>query len=176
MLNIWNKHFFSVVFFSVFLFISCSNDNQSHQYFPEKLGDLSLAKITQNQDATKIINKMHGKNLDESDNFIAHYGGNNSRNILYVSVYENDEKAKTNLMRMAMKMANNPSVFSPLTYDEMAKTVHFQTEGMGFKHYFYRTGNILIWWQVEPDKAEATYEDLRSYDFAVLKDRKKGQK
>ena len=142
---------------------------------PEKLVELGLEKIVQNQDATKIINKMHGKDLDKSDNFIAHYGGGGSKNILYLSVYENAEQAKTNLMGMAMKMANNSSVFSPLTYDEMAKTVHFQTEGMGFKHYFYRTDNILIWWQVEPDKAVATFEDLLAYDFAALKNRAKGK-
>jgi hypothetical protein len=39
---------------------------------------------------------------------------------------------------------------------------------MGLKHYFYRTDNILIWWQVELDKAEATLNDLFKFDFAVL--------
>jgi hypothetical protein len=42
---------------------------------------------------------------------------------------------------------------------------------MGLKHYFYRTDNILIWWQVEVDKAEATYNDLLKFDFATLNNR-----
>ena len=47
----------------------------------------------------------------------------------------------------------------------------FEIEGMGLRHYFYRTDNILIWWQVEPDKAVATFNDLFKFDFATLKKR-----
>ena len=58
----------------------------------------------------------------------------------------------------------------------MGDNVRFETEGMGHMHYFYRVDNILIWWQVEPDKAEATYNDLLKFDFAPLKDLAKSQK
>ncbi|MEJ2657095.1 MAG: hypothetical protein P8012_07845 [Desulfobacterales bacterium] len=148
--------------------ISCKTDNNS-KYLPQKLGDLSLAKVIQDQKATATINKMHGKILDECKNYIAYYGGNDSKNILYVSVYENAEIAKANLMVMALKMAGGSSVFSPLTYSEMGHDAHFETEGMGLKHYFYRMDNILIWWQVAPDKARSTYNDLLKFDFSILK-------
>jgi len=69
---------------------------------------------------------------------------------------------------MVMKMAEGSSVFSPLIYCEVGDNVHFESNGMGLKHYFYRTDNILIWWQVEPDKAETTYNDLLKYDFSAL--------
>jgi hypothetical protein len=136
---------------------------------PQKLGELNLIKVIEKEEATRIINKMHGKNLDDCKNLIAHYGNNPSKNILYISIYKDDEKAKENLKRMAMKMANGSPVFSSLTYSKMGKNVHFETDGMGLKHYFYRTDSILIWWQVEPDKAEATYKDLLKFDFADLK-------
>ena len=74
---------------------------------------------------------------------------------------------------MALKMANGSSIFSPLTPSKIGDRVHFELEGMGLKHYFYRIDTILIWWQVEPDKAVATYNDLLKFDFAVLKDRAK---
>ena len=140
-------------------------------YLPKTLGDLSLFNVIQNQEATRIIDKMHGKTLDDCKNYIAHYGNDSSKNILYVSVYENSETAKTNLKNMAMKMANGSPVFSPLTYGKMGENVHFETEGMGLKHYFYRTDNILLWWQVEPDKAETTYNDLLKFDFKGLNNR-----
>lgn len=127
--------------------------------------------MIKNKEATAIINKMHGKALDDCKNSIAYYGSNDSKNILYVSVYESAENAKANIMNMAMKMANGSSVFSPLTYGKMGHDVHFKTEGMGLKHYFYRTDNILIWWQVEPDKADITYNDLLKYDFSALNKR-----
>ncbi|MGA7144747.1 MAG: hypothetical protein WBY47_09615 [Desulfobacterales bacterium] len=147
--------------------ISCRADS-NFKYLPQKLGDLSLARVIQGKAAAAIINKMHGETLDECKNYIAYYGSHNSKNILYISVYESAENAKANLMNMAMKLAGGSSVFSPLTYSGMGHNVHFETEGMGLKHYFYRTENILFWWQVEPDKAKATYKDLLEFDFSGL--------
>jgi hypothetical protein len=151
----------------LFSFISCKAGS-NFKYLPQKLGDLSLAKVIQGKEATVFINKMHGKTLDECKNYIVYYGSNNSKNILYISIYENVENAKANIMNMAMKMASGSSVFSPLTYNGMGHDTHFETEGMGLKHYFYRVDNILIWWQVEPDKAKATYNDLLKFHFADL--------
>ncbi len=145
--------------------------SENNNYLPKNLGELNLFKVIQNEEATIVIDKMHGKKLDECENFIAHYGSNNSKNILYVSVYENAEKAKMNIKNMAMKMASGSSVLSPLTHSKMGDNVHFETKGMGLKHYFYRIDNILIWWQVEPDKAEATFNDLLKFDFGILNDR-----
>jgi hypothetical protein len=162
-----NKNISSLILVGFFIFISCSTGNNS-KYLPQKLGGLNLAKVIQNKKAAVIINKMHGKKLDDCKNYIAIYGKDHSNNILYVSVYENSEKAEKNIKNMAMKMANGSSVFSPLAHTKIGDFVYFETEGMGLKHYFYRTDNILIWWQVESDKAEVTLHDLLSFDFAFL--------
>lgn len=160
-----NKTLSVFILAGLFIFISCSSDHQS-KYLPQKLGGLNLVKIIQNKKATAIIHKMHGKKLNDSKNYIAIYGNNHSKNILYVSVYENSEKAEKNIKSMAIKMAKGSSVFSPLTHHKKGDNVYLETEGMGLKHYFYRTDNILIWWQVESDKAEATLNDLLTFDFA----------
>ena len=158
----------ALILVCLLILINCSTGNNS-KYFPQRLGELNLTKVIQNKKATLIINKMHGKKLDDCKNFIAYYGNNDSKNILYVSVYNDDEKAKTNLKSMAMQMASGSPVFSPLKHSKMGKNVHFETQGMGLKHYFYRTDNILIWWQVEPDIAVASYNDLLKFDFEILK-------
>jgi hypothetical protein len=165
-----NENISALILAGLLIFINCSNGD-IFNYFPQKLGGLNLTKIIQDKKAAVIINKMHGKKLDDCKNFIAIYGNNHSKNILYVSVYENAEKAEINIKNMAMKMANASSVFSPLTHTKMGGNVRFETEGMGLKHYFYRIDNILIWWQVEPDKAVATFNDLLKFDFATLNNR-----
>ena len=162
-----NKNIFALILAGIIIFFSCSPGDHFN-YLPQKLGELNLAKVIQNKKAAVIINKMHGKKLDDCKNYIAVYGDNRSKNILYASVYENAEKAETNLKNMAIKMANGSSVFSPLTHTKIGDKVYFETKGMGLKHYFYRTDNILIWWQVELDKAEATLNDLFKFDFAAL--------
>ena len=165
-----NKNISSLILVGFFIFISCSNGNNS-KYLPQKLDGLNLVKVIHNKKAAVIINKMHGKKLDDCINYIAIYGNNHSKNILYVSIYENVEKAEKNLKNMALKMAKGSSVFSPLTHTKIGDYIYFETEGMGLKHYFYRTGNTLIWWQVESDKAEATLHDLLRFDFAFLSSR-----
>jgi hypothetical protein len=159
----------ALIWVVLLIFISCTTGNNS-KFLPQKLGELNLTKVIQNKKANVIINKMHGKKLDDCKNFIAIYGDDHSKNILYVSIYENAENAETNLKNMAMKMVNGSSVFSPLTHSKIGNDVRFETEGMGLKHYFYRVDNILIWWQVEPDKAETTLSDLVKFDFAILND------
>ena len=165
-----NKNIFALILVGILIFISCSKEN-NYNYLPQQLGELSLGKVIQNKKATVIINKMHGKRLDDCKNFIAVYGDNHSKNILYVSVYENAKKAETNLKNMTLKMANGSPVFSPLLHSKMGDKVHFETEGMGLKHYFYRVDNILIWWQVEPDNALATFNDLLKFDFVILNEK-----
>ena len=173
MCSFLQKFFDSIPFIGVIMLagllsiINCSTNND-FKYLPQKLGDLSLSGVIQNKEAAAIINKMHGKPLDDCKNYIAYFGGNDSKNILYISIYENVENARANLMNMAMKMANGSAVFSPLTYSGMGNDAHFETEGMGFKHYFYRVDAILIWWQVEPDRAQTTYKDLLKFDFSDL--------
>ena len=165
-----NKNIFALILAGLFIFISCSTGDNS-KYLPKKLDGLNLAKVIQNKKAAVIINKMHGKKLDDCKNYIAIYGNNHSNNILYVSVYENAEKAEKNIKNMALKMANGSSVFSPLAHTKIGDYTFFETEGMGLKHYFYRTDNTLIWWQVESDKAETTLHDLLAFDFAFLNNR-----
>jgi len=165
-----NKNILALIGAGFLIFISCSTGD-NFNYLPQKLGVLNLAKVIQDQKATIIINKMHNKKLDDCKNYIAVYGSNHSKNILYVSVYENTEKAETNIKNMAIKMANGSSVFSPLTHTKIEDKVYFETTGMGLKHFFYRADNILIWWQVESDRAVATLNDLLAFDFAVLNNR-----
>jgi len=165
-----NKNILALLLAGLFIFLSCSTGNDS-KYLPQKLGELNLAKVIQDPKATAIINKMHGKKLEDCKNFIAVYGSNHSKNILYISIYENAEKAETNIKNMAMKMANGSSVFSPLIHTKIEDKVYFETVGMGLKHYFYRADNILIWWQVELDKTEATLSDLLKFNFAALNNR-----
>ena len=87
-----NKNISALILAGLFIFLSCSTGDNS-KYLPKKLDGLNLAKVIQNKKATVIINKMHGKKLDDCKNYIAIYGNNHSKNILYVSVYENAEKA-----------------------------------------------------------------------------------
>ena len=162
---------FILVLLSIFGFTNCGNKKSN---LPEKLGALRLSKVIRGNEATNVVNKMHGKMLEAKKYLIGYYGNGDSKNILYASVYENAEAAKADLMKMAMKMAGGTKVFSPLIYDKMGDKVRFKTEGMGLVHYFYRVDHLLLWWQVVPDKAESTYNELLNFPFTSLKAKETG--
>jgi hypothetical protein len=68
-------------------------------------------------------------------------------------------------MDMSMKMATGTPVFAPLTFEETDDGIKMKTKGMGFDHYFYRSNRAIIWWQVAPEYADATYRDLLNFNF-----------
>jgi len=142
--------------------MGCTGTNE---LLPQKLGELKLTNVIRGEKATKIVQKMHGKVLGASEYIIGYYGGDQSGNILYLSLFENEEAARKDLMSMSLKMAAGTPVFSPLTFEETEAGLQMKTEGMGFTHYFYRRNRTVIWWQVAPDYAESTYRDLLNFDF-----------
>ncbi|MFQ6606878.1 MAG: hypothetical protein ACE5DP_04440 [Fidelibacterota bacterium] len=148
-----------------FLLTSCTGKDG---LLPQQLGDLNLTKVIQGEKAIKIIETMHRKTLGTTEYTIGYYGGENSGNILYLSLFENADAARKDLMDMSLKMAAGTPVFAPLTFEETKDGIRIRTEGMGFVHYFYRSNRALIWWQVEPDRAESTYRDLLNFDFEKL--------
>lgn len=147
--------------------VGCTNRDTD---LPSKLGDLKLNKVIRGQEAADIVHKMHRKRLGAVEYIIGYYGILFSKNILYTSLYENADAAKAALIGMAAKMSGGTKVFSPLeTLGKMGDQVTFRTKGMGLVHYFYRDGRILLWWQVEPERAESTYKDLLQSKFTSLK-------
>jgi hypothetical protein len=156
---------------SVFIFVmsmslpGCMN---SKGELPEELGGLKLSKLIRGNRAKRVVNKMHGKHLGATEYIIGYYGTSNSTNILYLSVYENADSAKADLMSMAGKMAKGTPEFTPITtVGDMKEHVRFRTEGMGLVHYFYRVDNMLLWWQVALDKEKETCEQLLGFGFQV---------
>jgi len=139
-----------------------STNNESG--LPETLGGLELTRVIQGDKAARIVDEMHGKRLGAAAYAVGYYG---ARNVLYLSLYDSGEAARSDLMKMAAKMAKDSGPFTPIeTIGKMDLGVRFRTEGMGLTHYFYRTGSILLWWQVAHEKAGSTYMDLAAHDFS----------
>lgn len=144
---------------------NCSNPKSE---LPAHLGNLTLSKVVRGEEAQKILVEMHGKSLGTDDYVIGYYGAETDNNILYISKFNNPELAREDLLQMTMRMAGGTPVFSPLQFEGMSEdgthTV-FRTEGMGFSHFFYRDGSVLVWWQVQPFLADETYRDLQQFSF-----------
>jgi len=133
---------------------------------PKTMGELKLRDTVTGVKANKFIHRMHGK-LTGAQNSIIGYYGHGKNNALYLSTFEDDKQAEKALKKMSTKIMNTTAGFTPVTSDHSASMILYQTKGMGLTHFFYRQDNFVIWWQVEPEKAEATLTHLREFHFKV---------
>ena len=108
---------------------------------------------------------MHGKITGARNSIIGYYGADNSKNVLYLSAFEDDTQAERALREMSSKIMRTKAGFTPATVDTTGGRVLYRTEGMGLTHFFYRQDNFVVWWQVVPGNAEVTLAPLRNFHF-----------
>ncbi len=149
----------------IFVLSGCTEKDEA-QVLPQRLGDLDLTAMIRGDEAERIVREMHGKALGEAEYIIGYYGEKRLGNILYVSLFENEDAAREDLLSMSMKMASGSTPFAPLVFDERDDGIYLKTEGMGFAHFFYRRDRALVWWQVMPEYAESTYRELVAFNFS----------
>jgi hypothetical protein len=136
---------------------------------PGSLGGMELGLVAGGQEARAVLERMHGVPLPGAEHLIAGYGGPADGATLYLSTYPDEERASADLRRMAARLAAGTPVFSPLEAERMGPGVRFRTEGLGFRHLFYRQGRVLLWLQAPPDHAGAAEADLQAFDFAAAR-------
>ena len=147
--------------------VSCSDiSTPAVPHLPKTLGSLDLKGTVAGVKANKFLYRMHGK-LTGSQNSIIGYYGHDKRNALYISAFTDDERAVRALEKMVTKIENSKAGFAPVTVDKKEDTILYQTSGMGLSHFFYRQGNLILWWQVEPEKAEETLIPLLKGNLVI---------
>jgi hypothetical protein len=131
---------------------------------PATLADMQLKKTISGIEANKMIFGMHGKATGpNSDSLIGYYGAEGPKNALYLTAFENKDLAQQALDKMVEKMANSSFGFSLPQSEKHGSDVIYRCNGMGLSHFFYRHENLLLWLQVEKDKAAAGLEDLLAH-------------
>ena len=130
------------------------------------VGELELRDAVIGVKANKFIYKMHGK-LTGVQNSIIGYYSHDKKNALYLSAFEDNKQAERVLKKMSAKIMNTTAGFTPVTLDKRESIVLYRTKGMGLTHFFYNQDNFVIWWQVEPKKAEVTLTHLMKFHFKV---------
>jgi hypothetical protein len=135
---------------------------------PEKIGKLDLRGVEKGVTANKLMYRMHGKITGaRSNSVIGYYGADSTKNVLYLSAFEDDTQAERALREMSSKIMRTSAGFTPATVDTTGGKTLYRTEGMGLTHFFYRQDNFVVWWQIEPENVETTLASLRNFHFKV---------
>ncbi len=119
---------------------------------PETIGEKKRTNIIVGSEAREAIDKLHGLNVATEENLIAEYG-DEQKDLLYISIFENSEQAGRALELMTQKIAHSKS--GPFFHVMRLKDYNgdaFITLGMGATHYIFQSERSLIWYQ--------TYQNL----------------
>jgi hypothetical protein len=157
---------FIFVFFITVLFSCSERVTPAVPQLPATLGSLKLKDTVVGVPAKKFLYRMHGK-LTGSQNCIIGYYSLDKKNTLYISVFTDDERAARALEKMLSKIEHSTAGFAPVTLDNKEDRLLYRTRGMGLTHCFYRQGNLILWWQAEPEKLEETLTYLLKEKFTL---------
>lgn len=142
---------------------TCYSDPEAK--LPQTIADDTLTEVIRGAEATKIINEMHGKSLGTDEYVIGYYGPKENKNILYLSIFPDEQAAKQDFMNMSMKMSQGTAVFTPLKVMNKGDQVQFTTMGMGKAHFMFRDKQTLIWWQGDTTRFDQAMADLDAFQW-----------
>ncbi len=124
---------------------------------PPLLGGARLTASVRGPAALDEVARLHGKRIDAADALVARYEGGST---LWMSASRSGLGATALLWRMNRRMAGGAGPFSaPRAMEVHGRTV-FATTGLGARHFYYQSGNTVLWLQAREDLAEAALQDL----------------
>jgi hypothetical protein len=116
------------------------------EFLPPHLGESSLARRLQGEEARAIVDRMHGKGVAPLFSQIGFYGDTAGAGaLLYVSVYEHASGAAGADEKMRVRIAQPGGAFSDYAQYHVAGRLISSCEGMGQRHYFFAAGKRLYW-------------------------------
>jgi hypothetical protein len=138
-----NPKIFVLIFLIIFLGCSRSSDLPT----PGKIGEKERVREITGKQATRVVNKMHGRSVATDANVIAEYGWD-QKDLLFISKYSNQTGAKKafDLMIAKMASAKKGPFFHLMPLADYENKVYL-TLGMGAVHYIYLSGQSLLWLQ-----------------------------
>ncbi len=145
-------------FVILFLFIGCSQKDESP--VPSEILDLKLTELIAGDPAGEIINHLHQESVTKGDNYVGRYANDEYTATYYLSVYENEAEALSELQAMVASMEMGGHIFDhirPITVNERAV---WMALGMGQAHYFYAVENRLVWLAVDVPIAEDAIKSI----------------
>jgi hypothetical protein len=138
---------------------------------PASLAGVERSELLRGERARQVVEALHGRPFPEGEHLVGRYGGDGTTNVLYVTIYPDQETARRDLLAMSMALAGGVPPFAPLEVDDMGGHPRFRTEGLGARHLFYRVERRVVWLQWEPATAAEAEADLLGFNWPGVGER-----
>lgn len=141
--------------FGAAYFFSVAAGSKPEQFtFPAQMASLKLGHFSQGEEAMANISKLHGKEIEMKNGYVAHYESDRAKAMLYISEFDSQDQARQQIELMRKKIEKGSKAFAHLRELQVEERTIYSVLGFGQIHYFYLDSNRVIWLAVDPPVAE----------------------
>jgi hypothetical protein len=126
---------------------------------PVQLAGLPRASQMTGRQALADFSNLHGEQFPLTSGAVGTYGNNQAT--LWVAGAPLNLIAARLVTAMRDKIAEGNSPFTPSGENQDNKRTIYALEGMGQKHFYFQSHNLVIWLAVDADIADASIQQLK---------------
>jgi len=135
--------------------------NPAPVLIPDALAGLPLKDQMTGRQASFDFSQLHGKQFPLTSGAVGVYG--NHQATLWVAGTLLKAMAAEMVTGMRDKIAEGRSPFTPTgEFSNNGRTI-YSLEGMGQKHYYFQSKNLVIWLAIEANLADTALQQLQEY-------------
>lgn len=135
--------------------------NPSPEAIPNSLAALPLMDQMTGRQAAFDFSQLHGRQIPLTSGAVGVYGDHQAT--FWVAGAPLKGMAARMVSTMRDKIAEGRSPFTPVAeISDNGRTI-YALEGMGQKHYYFQSENLVIWLAVEADLAETAIQQLQEF-------------
>lgn len=128
---------------------------------PDSVAGLPLARNIVGVEAVAEVTRLHGKAFPLTSGAMAIYG--KGAVTVWVSGAPADPMAAEMVRAMTDKIAEGRSPFTPLDVRQFNGRAIYELAGMGQRHFYFRSGSLVIWLAVDEAIAEKALEEVTAF-------------
>lgn len=129
---------------------------------PDRLAGLALASPVYGEEAVGEISRLHSENFLLSSAAVGIYGQQHPITI-WVTGTPVSLLTSRLLEAMKKKIGEGQTPFHTVTERKDRNRTIYELEGMGQKHFYFQSHNLLVWLAADPDFAELALEDTLKF-------------
>jgi len=130
---------------------------------PETIAGLALTDASYGPEAVDVIARLHGRSFPLSSGAYGMYGDHDNMVMLWVAGVPARVMASKMIVEMEQAIAKGDSPFTPIGTREVSGRTVYELTGMGQRHYYFRSGSLVVWLAADEPIAETALADALKF-------------
>ena len=145
-----------------FMLLNPADKNVNSAALPDQLAGLPLTQVSSGNQALREITQLHGKEFPLVSGAMGRYGDKNQV-IVWGAEAADIAAAEKILLEMRDLIAEGNSPFTPTNELRNGNRTIYMLDGLGQKHFYFQSGNLIIWTAVDASFSEKALQQILEF-------------